>query len=239
MQKEGEGEASKEQVGRGRGPGLPRPREEPPQHKCPRCDSENTKFCYYNNYSLSQPRYLCKACKRYWTQGGTLRNIPLGSSKNKNKHNKRPFNTTSSSSSSSNNNQKPPQPYCHHAAAAATSVGGSTTTITCSFLGEALPSSAVVQQHGFMIPLSSSAASGSSMGEFTTAAASHQLQHQWTSHANYSFWSTTVSTTSSSSIGANNIMPRVDDAPSSPSSSSFITPNQWLHLKGNHPMPPP
>lgn len=26
-------------------------------HKCPRCDSENTKFCYYNNYSLSQPRY--------------------------------------------------------------------------------------------------------------------------------------------------------------------------------------
>ncbi|PPS02186.1 hypothetical protein GOBAR_AA18481 [Gossypium barbadense] len=39
---------------------------------CPRCDSTNTKFCYYNNYNLSQPRYFCKACRRYWTQGGTL-----------------------------------------------------------------------------------------------------------------------------------------------------------------------
>ncbi|KAM1584505.1 hypothetical protein ACFX1Z_037476 [Malus domestica] len=37
----------------------------------------NTKFCYYNNYSLSQPRYFCKACRRYWTQGGTLRNVPV------------------------------------------------------------------------------------------------------------------------------------------------------------------
>lgn len=46
--------------------------------KCPRCDSLNTKFCYYNNYSLSQPRYFCKTCRRYWTQGGTLRNIPVG-----------------------------------------------------------------------------------------------------------------------------------------------------------------
>ncbi|CAN4116952.1 unnamed protein product [Withania somnifera] len=31
--------------------------------KCPRCDSTNTKFCYFNNYSLSQPRHFCKACK--------------------------------------------------------------------------------------------------------------------------------------------------------------------------------
>ncbi|CAM8900343.1 unnamed protein product [Rhodiola kirilowii] len=46
--------------------------------KCPRCDSANTKFCYYNNYSLSQPRHFCKACKRYWTRGGTLRNVPVG-----------------------------------------------------------------------------------------------------------------------------------------------------------------
>jgi hypothetical protein len=35
--------------------------------KCPRCDSPNTKFCYYNNYSLSQPRHFCKTCRRYWT----------------------------------------------------------------------------------------------------------------------------------------------------------------------------
>ncbi|KAL6011505.1 hypothetical protein ACLOJK_001953 [Asimina triloba] len=53
-----------------------------PQHdqalKCPRCDSTNTKFCYYNNYSLSQPRYFCKTCRRYWTKGGSLRNVPVG-----------------------------------------------------------------------------------------------------------------------------------------------------------------
>ncbi|KAG6419145.1 hypothetical protein SASPL_121357 [Salvia splendens] len=50
----------------------------PPPQKCPRCDSTNTKFCYYNNYSLSQPRYFCKSCRRYWTHGGTLRNVPVG-----------------------------------------------------------------------------------------------------------------------------------------------------------------
>ncbi|XP_029128914.1 dof zinc finger protein DOF3.1-like [Cajanus cajan] len=48
------------------------------QLKCPRCDSTNTKFCYYNNYNLSQPRHFCKNCRRYWTKGGALRNIPVG-----------------------------------------------------------------------------------------------------------------------------------------------------------------
>ncbi|XP_014753831.1 dof zinc finger protein DOF3.2 isoform X2 [Brachypodium distachyon] len=46
--------------------------------KCPRCDSANTKFCYFNNYSLSQPRHFCRACRRYWTRGGALRNVPVG-----------------------------------------------------------------------------------------------------------------------------------------------------------------
>ncbi|XP_039835343.1 dof zinc finger protein PBF-like [Panicum virgatum] len=63
-----------------------------PQHEqalnCPRCDSTNTKFCYYNNYSTTQPRYFCKACRRYWTQGGTLRNVPVGGGCRKNKHNR-------------------------------------------------------------------------------------------------------------------------------------------------------
>lgn len=45
---------------------------------CPRCNSLDTKFCYYNNYSRMQPRYLCRACKRHWTEGGTLRNVPVG-----------------------------------------------------------------------------------------------------------------------------------------------------------------
>uniref|UniRef100_A0A5B7B9G8 Dof zinc finger protein n=1 Tax=Davidia involucrata TaxID=16924 RepID=A0A5B7B9G8_DAVIN len=53
--------------------------------KCPRCESTHTKFCYYNNYSLSQPRYFCKTCRRYWTKGGTLRNIPVGGGCRKNK----------------------------------------------------------------------------------------------------------------------------------------------------------
>ncbi|XP_022777345.1 dof zinc finger protein DOF1.4-like [Durio zibethinus] len=74
----------------------PRQEQQPQQHqqhqalKCPRCDSSNTKFCYYNNYSLSQPRHFCKACKRYWTKGGTLRNVPVGGGCRKNKRVKRP-----------------------------------------------------------------------------------------------------------------------------------------------------
>ncbi|KAM7254862.1 hypothetical protein ACFE04_020103 [Oxalis oulophora] len=69
----------------------------PPQ-KCPRCESMNTKFCYYNNYSLAQPRYYCKGCRRYWTHGGTLRNIPVGGGFRKGK---RPRISSSSTSSSS------------------------------------------------------------------------------------------------------------------------------------------
>ncbi|TKW24674.1 hypothetical protein SEVIR_3G064900v4 [Setaria viridis] len=49
-----------------------------PGLKCPRCESTNTKFCYFNNYSLSQPRHFCRACRRYWTRGGALRNVPVG-----------------------------------------------------------------------------------------------------------------------------------------------------------------
>ncbi|XP_077216110.1 uncharacterized protein LOC143850748 [Tasmannia lanceolata] len=56
--------------------------------KCPRCDSLNTKFCYYNNYNLSQPRYFCKSCRRYWTKGGVLRNVPVGGGCRKNKRSK-------------------------------------------------------------------------------------------------------------------------------------------------------
>ena len=55
---------------------------------CPRCASSNTKFCYYNNYSLSQPRYFCKGCRRYWTRGGSLRNVPVGGGCRKNRRGK-------------------------------------------------------------------------------------------------------------------------------------------------------
>ncbi|KAL6311844.1 hypothetical protein AAG906_024434 [Vitis piasezkii] len=56
--------------------------------KCPRCESTNTKFCYFNNYSLSQPRHFCKACRRYWTRGGALRNVPVGGGCRRNKRSK-------------------------------------------------------------------------------------------------------------------------------------------------------
>ncbi|KZV23275.1 Dof-type zinc finger DNA-binding family protein isoform 1 [Dorcoceras hygrometricum] len=79
-----------------------------PQHeqalKCPRCESTHTKFCYYNNYSLSQPRYFCKACRRYWTKGGTLRNIPVGGGCRKKRKS-----SAKKSSSSSGDDQNPQQ----------------------------------------------------------------------------------------------------------------------------------
>ncbi|KAJ4896658.1 Dof zinc finger protein DOF1.7 [Raphanus sativus] len=73
------------------------------QLKCPRCDSPNTKFCYYNNYNLSQPRHYCKNCRRYWTKGGSLRNIPVGGGSRKNTKRSSSSSSSSSSSASSNN----------------------------------------------------------------------------------------------------------------------------------------
>ncbi|XP_050368619.1 dof zinc finger protein DOF2.4-like [Argentina anserina] len=64
--------------------------EQPEQLKCPRCESTNTKFCYYNNYNKTQPRHFCRACKRHWTKGGTLRNVPVGGHGRKNKRTRKP-----------------------------------------------------------------------------------------------------------------------------------------------------
>ncbi|KAK3011495.1 hypothetical protein RJ639_011103 [Escallonia herrerae] len=77
---------------------------------CPRCHSTSTKFCYYNNYSLTQPRYFCKTCRRYWTQGGTLRNVPVGGGSRKN------VKKSSTSPSSSSSHKLPdlnPQEVSH------------------------------------------------------------------------------------------------------------------------------
>ncbi|XP_047081807.1 dof zinc finger protein DOF1.5-like [Lolium rigidum] len=46
---------------------------------CPRCGSRETKFCYFNNYNVRQPRHLCRACRRYWTAGGALRRVASAS----------------------------------------------------------------------------------------------------------------------------------------------------------------
>ncbi|KAL3851385.1 hypothetical protein ACJIZ3_013267 [Penstemon smallii] len=52
---------------------------------CPRCKSMETKFCYFNNYNVNQPRHFCKGCHRYWTAGGALRSVPVGAGRRKNK----------------------------------------------------------------------------------------------------------------------------------------------------------
>ncbi|CAA0820256.1 Cyclic dof factor 2 [Striga hermonthica] len=52
---------------------------------CPRCNSMDTKFCYFNNYNVNQPRHFCKNCQRYWTAGGSMRNVPVGAGRRKNK----------------------------------------------------------------------------------------------------------------------------------------------------------
>lgn len=53
---------------------------------CPRCNSMDTKFCYFNNYNVNQPRHFCKNCQRHWTAGGTMRNVPVGAGRRKNKN---------------------------------------------------------------------------------------------------------------------------------------------------------
>ncbi|GAB2301165.1 hypothetical protein Dimus_035198 [Dionaea muscipula] len=62
--------------------------------KCPRCDSMKTKFCYYNNYNKSQPRHFCKDCKRHWTNGGTLRDVPIGGGGSKKNYKRRRLKTS-------------------------------------------------------------------------------------------------------------------------------------------------
>ncbi|KAE9620014.1 hypothetical protein Lal_00040262 [Lupinus albus] len=53
---------------------------------CPRCNSTDTKFCYFNNYNANQPRHFCKNCQRYWTAGGSMRNVPVGAGRRRNKN---------------------------------------------------------------------------------------------------------------------------------------------------------
>ncbi|MCH93572.1 dof zinc finger protein [Trifolium medium] len=55
--------------------------------KCPHCESTNTKFVYFNNYDLSQPRHFCKTCRWYWTRGEALRNVPVGGALSKSSNN--------------------------------------------------------------------------------------------------------------------------------------------------------
>ena len=73
-----------------------------PLLKCPRCESTNTKFCYYNNHSKLQPRHFCRACKRHWTEGGMLRKVPVGGCR----RNKRARTSSSDNNDCSSNQQQ-------------------------------------------------------------------------------------------------------------------------------------
>ncbi|TKY66064.1 Dof zinc finger protein DOF2.4 [Spatholobus suberectus] len=116
------------------------PMQEAPQ-KCPRCESSNTKFCYFNNYSLSQPRHFCKACRRYWTRGGALRNVPVGGGCRRNKR---------SRGSSSSNTRSPANSDRQTASAgsASTTSGSSSADMVAGLGGTPVPPSL-----RFMAPL--------------------------------------------------------------------------------------
>nr|CAC85946.1 dof zinc finger protein [Hordeum vulgare subsp. vulgare] len=92
-----------------------------PALKCPRCDSTNTKFCYYNNYSLSQPRHFCKACRRYWTRGGALRSVPVGGGCRRNKR-------SSKSSAGAASSSKPSSSSARQLPGGASSMPSTATT---------------------------------------------------------------------------------------------------------------
>ncbi|KAF5204098.1 hypothetical protein FRX31_006310 [Thalictrum thalictroides] len=50
-----------------------------PPRQCPRCNSWETMFGYYNNYSDNQPSYHCKICSHYWAHGevpGDISEVP-------------------------------------------------------------------------------------------------------------------------------------------------------------------
>ncbi|XP_015938623.1 dof zinc finger protein DOF1.7-like [Arachis duranensis] len=101
--------------------------EQEQQLKCPRCESTNTKFCYYNNYNLSQPRHYCKNCRRYWTKGGALRNIPVGGGTRKT------HKRSSSSSSSSTSNSSIKRPSSSSSSQQANSITtNSNNSVICS-----------------------------------------------------------------------------------------------------------
>ncbi|KAL5549981.1 hypothetical protein UlMin_000157 [Ulmus minor] len=93
--------------------------------KCPRCESSNTKFCYFNNYSLTQPRHFCKTCRRYWTRGGALRNVPVGGGCRRNKRSK---GSRSSKSPVSSDHQS-------GASASSSAIPSNTGTSTADILG--------------------------------------------------------------------------------------------------------
>jgi hypothetical protein len=114
---------------------------------CPRCQSLNTKFCYYNNYSLTQPRHFCKSCRRYWTAGGTLRNVPVGGGCRKNKRTKPRTPEGSNSGAVSGDSESLSVPGFQHPGFSSTSVGFLSSSEGSPY-GLAEPSNSSLSQSG-------------------------------------------------------------------------------------------
>ncbi|XP_055812413.1 dof zinc finger protein DOF2.4-like [Solanum dulcamara] len=150
--------------------------------KCPRCDSTNTKFCYFNNYSLSQPRHFCKACKRYWTRGGALRSVPVGGGC---RRNKRSNNSNKSSNNNSNNNSKSPASSTSTDGRQGTNNSGSTSTISSHSNSFSGPTSAA-SLLGLMNPQIPPLRFMSPLGQFSS---DHHHYHHFTpsNHMNLNF----------------------------------------------------
>ncbi|KAK3038528.1 hypothetical protein RJ639_029328 [Escallonia herrerae] len=121
--------------------------------KCPRCESTNTKFCYFNNYSPVQPRHFCKTCRRYWTRGGALRNVPVGGGCRRNKRSKGSSNTgTNNTSSTSKSPASSGTAGGNNSTSSSIPSGSNATGVVANLLGLA---SSQIPQFRFMAPLTS------------------------------------------------------------------------------------
>ncbi|KAJ8537793.1 hypothetical protein K7X08_014333 [Anisodus acutangulus] len=149
--------------------------------KCPRCDSSNTKFCYFNNYSLSQPRHFCKACKRYWTRGGALRNVPVGGGCRRNKRS-----SSNSKSSNNKNNSKSPASSISTDGRQATNNSGSTSTISSHSNSFSGPTSAA-SLLGLMTPQIPPLRFMSPLGQFNSDHHHHHHHFTPSNHMNLNF----------------------------------------------------
>ncbi|KAK4348525.1 hypothetical protein RND71_031280 [Anisodus tanguticus] len=145
--------------------------------KCPRCDSSNTKFCYFNNYSLSQPRHFCKACKR----GGALRNVPVGGGCRRNKRS-----SSNSKSSNNNNNSKSPASSVSTDGRQATNNSGSTSTISSHSNSFSGPTSAA-SLLGLMTPQIPPLRFMSPLGQFNSDHHHHHHHFTPSNHMNLNF----------------------------------------------------
>ncbi|MCL7047549.1 hypothetical protein MKW94_011630 [Papaver nudicaule] len=190
--------------------------------KCPRCDSLNTKFCYYNNYNLSQPRHFCKSCRRYWTKGGVLRNVPVGGGIRKTKqqqksssspsspkhHTKNNSNNKSPSSSTSDPEPKRKKSNSNNSSSDSSSLTAATTTTTTHEAGSNSSSAAYHQQ---LLNFNDSSAGFASQTTTATNPNStgfepsmiHQQQHQHSSLDDQGIFQEPSSFTSLITTGSN------------------------------------